>query len=88
MIKVLRNLVLIDIDKTPSRIGSLYIPETARKNQDIGIIVAFGEDANKTLKVGERVLFDPFAGFKMKDEETEKEYLCIKDEDIIAHLED
>ena len=86
MIEVLRDLVLISVDKTPSKVGSFFIPETVRKNQDTGFVRSYGDEV-KNLAFNDKVLFNPFAGFKVFDEGRDEELLCIKLEDIIAKFE-
>lgn len=87
MIRVLNDLVLISVDRTPARVGSFYIPESFRKNSDTGFVRGFGDEV-KNLKENERVLFDPYAGFRVFDEEKEEELLCIKVKDVIAKIEE
>ena len=88
MINVLKDLLLIEVDKTPVKIGSFFIPETARKNQDTGIVRGIGDEVKIEIEEGDTVLFNPYAGFRVYDEERDSHLLCIKAEDVIAKLEE
>ena len=69
---------LEEMEKTA---GGLYIPEAAKEKPQRGKVEAVGKDA-KELKVGDIVLFDKYAGSKIK--EGSDEYLVIKEEEVLG----
>lgn len=82
--------VLIEREITKKTTGGIYIPDTTAKRHAAceGEIVALGETASETLKVGQRVLFGRHAGTWIdgsltKDADDGTLFLC-QDEDILA----
>lgn len=87
-IKPLGDRVLVEplsreelVDKTDS---GIIIPETAKERPEQGKIVNVG-DKIKDIKVGQKVIFSKYGPTEIKV--GEKEYLIIKEEDILAIIE-
>lgn len=72
--------------------GGLYIPESARVREGTALVLATGDCVEfpdgKTrplrVKVGDKVLYDKFAGVKTKVDE--KDCLFLRENDIYAVL--
>ncbi len=64
--------------------GGLYVPDTAKEKPQKGKVEAVGSEV-KEIKVGDAVLFDKYSGSKVKMED--KEYLIIKEEDVLGIVE-
>jgi chaperonin GroES len=63
--------------------GGLYIPDSAKEKPQSGKVEAVGDDV-KSLKVGDKILFDRYSGSKISIDNTE--YLIIKEEDVLGIL--
>jgi chaperonin GroES len=61
--------------------SGLYLPETATEKPKTAKVVAVGKEA-KTVKVGDRILFKSYSTTDVKLDG--KEYMLIKEEDILA----
>ncbi len=63
--------------------GGLYIPDSAKEKPQSGKVEAVGDDV-KSLKVGDKILFDRYSGSKISIDNVE--YLIIKEEDVLGIL--
>lgn len=70
-----------EMEKTP---GGIYVPDTAKEKPQRGKVEAVGSEV-KEVKVGDEVLFDRYAGSKVRLNGTE--YLILKEEEILGILE-
>jgi chaperonin GroES len=88
-IKPLADRVLVKSEEVQAKTASgIYIPETAQEKTQIGKVVAVGEGTDKvkmTVKVGDRIIHDKFAGVSVKD--GNEEYLSLKMDDILAVID-
>lgn len=85
MLQPLHNYLLIEIDKRPEKIGSIYIPETNSEQSQRGTVLAAGpgrwiEGKFKPCcaTAGDRVILIKYAGMKVEN------YTLIRDDDILA----
>ncbi|SHN48746.1 co-chaperone GroES [Desulfovibrio litoralis] len=70
--------------------GGLYIPDTAKEKPSKGEIIAVGpgkvsKDGKAipmTVKVGDKVLFNKYAGSEVKDDVND--YIMMREDDILA----
>ncbi len=77
-------------DQTP---GGIYLPDTAKEKPQEGIVIAVGpgkvlengERAEPSVKTGDRVLYGKYGGTEI--EAGGKEYLVMRESDILAKLE-
>jgi len=69
-----------ELEKTA---GGLYIPDSAKEKPQSGKVEAVGDDV-KSLKVGDKILFDRYSGSKINIDNVE--YLIIKEEDVLGIL--
>ena len=82
--------VLVELDNTTNtKVGSLYVPETAQRTPNQGIVKAVGPGHFEngkvvplTVKVGDRVLMPQFGGQVVKYDK--KEYTMIEEDAILA----
>lgn len=66
--------------------GGLYIPQTAQEKTQTGVVSAIGDDKDVIkVKVGQKIMYDKYAGTPVSDEGTD--YLILKAGDIIAVVE-
>jgi chaperonin GroES len=87
-IKPLGDRVLLKTEKEEEKTkGGLYIPETAQEKTQTGKVVAVGDDDETiTVKVGQKVMYDKYAGTMVKVDDVD--HLVIRMDDIIAIVED
>jgi len=83
-IKPVNEKVLVRVAKTPSKIGSLYVPDTKRTLE--AIVISKAEDCKLKLSPGDRVIYDFHSGIR-PDPENEN-YLLLTKDDILAVLEE
>ena len=69
-----------ELEKTA---GGIYIPDAAKEKPQKGVVMAIGKDV-KELKAGDEVLFDKYAGSKIKIDN--EDYLICKEEEILGIL--
>ena len=86
-IKPLADRVLIKIESEDTqKVGSLYIPQTAQEKTNTGVVAEIGDDKDViTVKVGDKVMYDKYAGTKL--EMDGDEYLLVRIADILAVVE-
>ncbi|MBL8032482.1 MAG: co-chaperone GroES [Leptospiraceae bacterium] len=93
-IKPLADRVLIEAaPEKEEKIGSIFIPDTAKEKPNVGVVVAAGPgkvtDDGKTVplqvKAGQKVLYGKYSGTEIK--ENGKEYLIVRESDILAIVE-
>lgn len=70
-----------ELEKTP---GGIYVPDVAKEKPQRGTVIEVGSEV-KEVKVGDTVLFDKYAGSKIKVDDVE--YLIIKEEEILGIVE-
>ncbi|SEN40196.1 co-chaperone GroES [Lihuaxuella thermophila] len=94
MIKPLGDRVVLEaVEKEEKTASGIVLPETAKEKPQEGRIVAVGsgrldEKGNRVpleVKVGDRVIFSKYAGTEVKYDE--KEYLILRESDILAVVE-
>ncbi|RME88826.1 MAG: co-chaperone GroES [Candidatus Hydrogenedentota bacterium] len=93
-IKPLADRVLIEpVTEKEEKIGEIYIPDTAKEKPNEGKVVAVGPgkvtEDGKTIplqvKEGQTVLYGKYSGTEVK--EAGKEYLIVREADILAIIE-
>jgi chaperonin GroES len=92
-IKPIGDRVLVElVEEEVSKVGSLYVPDTAKEKPQRGKIIAVGEgrlDGKDLIpmrvKVGDKVLFGKYAGVELKYED--KEYLILNEHDILVVID-
>ncbi|NLC92493.1 MAG: co-chaperone GroES [Treponema sp.] len=88
-IKPLSDRVLVKNDKAETKTSSgIIIPEAAQEKTQTATVVAAGpgtDDVKITVKVGDRVMYDKYAGTQVKIDG--EDHLILKMNDIIAVIE-
>lgn len=85
-IKPLGNRVLLkrkDVEEKTK--GGIYIPDTAKEKTTQGTVEAIGEGKDVTVKQGDTVIFESYAGTEVNI--GEEKYLVMDIKDILAVLE-
>jgi chaperonin GroES len=88
-VKPLADRVLVKLEKNEAKTaGGLIIPDTAQEKTQQGVVVDVGPGTEKekiTVKGGDRVMYDKYAGAQIKIDGVE--HLILKMSDIIAVVE-
>lgn len=92
-IKPIGDRVLVQaLEDEVEKVGSLYVPDTAKEKPQQGKVVAVGDgkrDGDKvipmTVKVGDVVLYGKYSGSEIKYED--KEYLILSESDVLAIID-
>lgn len=91
MLKPLGNRVLLElVEEETTTPSGIVLPDSAKEKPNFATVVAVGEgkllDNGERLplevNVGDKVVFEKYAGTELKVDN--KEYLVVKDTDIIA----
>jgi chaperonin GroES len=93
-IRPLHDRILVErLEEKEVKKGGIIIPDTAKEKPQEAKVIAVGngkvgEDGKKIpldVKAGDRILFGKYSGSEVKLED--KEYLILREEDILAILE-
>jgi chaperonin GroES len=88
-VKPLADRVLVKLEKNEAKTaGGIIIPDTAQEKTQQGLVVETGPGTEKekiTVKNGDRIMYDKYAGTQIKIDG--EEYLILKMSDIIAVVE-
>lgn len=89
-LKPLADRVLIEPIATETKTsGGIYIPDTVREKPQKGIVIAVGtgtKDEEMKVKNGDVVIYSKYAGNEITI--NNKEFLIMKQSDILAVIED
>ncbi|SFB81185.1 chaperonin GroES [Brevinema andersonii] len=84
-IKPLGSRILVQIKEGEEKTsGGLYIPATAQEKTNTGIVVALG-DKDVTVKEGQEVIFDKYAGTQIRLDD--KDHLLLDMDNVLAVIE-
>ncbi|MGI6466388.1 MAG: co-chaperone GroES [Sphaerochaetaceae bacterium] len=85
-IKPLGERVLVKMEEIQEKTASgIFIPQTAQESTQIAEVLAVGDDEMITVKKGDRVLYDKYAGTTVKVDG--EEVLIINMSDILAIID-
>lgn len=88
-VKPLADRVLVKNEKAESKTaGGIIIPETAQEKTQTATVIAVGPGTEKekiSVKPGDRIMYDKYAGTQIKIDG--EEHLILKNADIIAVIE-
>ncbi len=86
-IKPLGDRVLVKIEEVEEKTaGGIFIPQTAQEKTQIAAVVAVGDDKDViTVKVGDKIMYDKYAGTSVKIDGTE--HLLLRMADVLAVVE-
>jgi len=83
-VKPLQDRVLVKVEEAETKTASgLYIPDTAQEKTQTGSVIAVGDDKESiTVKVGDKVMYDKYAGATVQIDAVD--HLIVKCSDILA----
>ena len=86
-IKPIGDRILVKMEGVEEKTsGGIFIPQTAQEKTQIGKVVAIGDDKDAiNVKVGQKVMYDKYAGTTIKVNGDEQ--LILKMPDILAIIE-
>ncbi len=86
-IKPLGDRVLVKTEQGEEKTASgIFIPQTAQEKTQTAVVVAVGDDEDViTVKVGEKVMYDKYAGTPIKVDGDD--HLLVSMADILAVIE-
>lgn len=84
------RVVLKAVEQKEKTVGGIVLPDSAKEKPVQGEIVAVGEGrvldngtkVNMSVKVGDKVIYDKYAGREVKMDNVE--YLILSEKDILA----
>ena len=83
-IQPLANRILVKALKTEAKTaGGIIIPDTAQEKTEIAELIAIGDDFEKIkVEVGQKVIYNRFAGTRVKN--GSEEQLMLNTDDVMA----
>ncbi len=93
-IRPLHDRILVErLEEKETKKGGIIIPDTAKEKPQEARVIAVGngkvnEDGKKIpldVKAGDKILFGKYSGAEVKIDD--KEYLILREEDVLAILE-
>jgi len=88
-VKPLGDRVVVKLEKNEAKTaGGIIIPDTAQEKTQQGVVVEVGPGTEKepiTVKAGQKVMYDKYAGTQVKI--NGEEHLILRMSDIIAVVE-
>lgn len=82
-IQPLGENVLIEPVKNDAKTASgIVLPDTSEEKPQEGRVIAVGDDKKIKVKTGQKVIYSKYSGNEIKM--GNKEYLLVKNEDILA----
>ena len=88
-VKPLADRVIVKLEKSETKSsGGIIIPDMAQEKTQTGVVTAVGPGTEKekiTVSVGQKVLYDKYAGNQIKLDG--EDHLILKIADIVAVIE-
>ena len=88
-VKPLGDRVVVKLEKNEAKTaGGIIIPDTAQEKTQQGVVVEAGPGTEKepvTVKAGQKVMYDKYAGTQVKI--NGEEHLILRMSDIMATVE-
>ena len=88
-VKPLADRVIVKLEKNEAKTaGGIIIPDTAQEKTQQGVVMETGPGTEKekiTVKKGDKVMYDKYAGTQVKIDG--EEHLILKMADIVAIVE-
>ena len=82
-IKPIGDRILVKIEEGDEKTaGGIYIPDTAQEKTQNGVVAAIGDDEEIKVKVGDKIIYDKYAGTSVKV--GDEEQLILKAADVLA----
>lgn len=78
--------VLVKLEEVEEKTASgIFIPQTAQEKTQSGIVEAVGDDETITVKPGQKIMYDKYAGTSIKVDGAEM--LLVRMADVMAVIE-
>lgn len=86
-VRPLGDRILVKMEEVKAKTaGGLFIPQSAQEKTQIASVIAVGDDKEAiTVKVGDKILHDKYAGTQVKVDA--EELLIINMADVLAVVE-
>jgi len=85
-IKPMGDRVLVRMEQIQEKTaGGIFIPQTAQEKTQIAEVLEIGNDETITVKKGDKVMYDKYAGTSVKA--NGEEFLILHMSDILAVLD-
>src|SRR5213080_873348 len=85
-IRPLHDRILVErLEEKEVKKGGIIIPDTAKEKPQEGKVIAAGKKNPLDVKTGDKILFGKYSGSEVKLDD--KEYLILREEDVLAILE-
>lgn len=86
-LKPLGDRVLVKVEEAQEKTASgLFIPQTAQEKTQTGVVTAIGDDTDViTVKNGDKVMYDKYAGTAVKLDGAD--HLVLRMSDILAIID-
>ena len=82
-IKPIGDRILVKVEEGDEKTaGGIYIPDTAQEKTQNGVVAAIGDDEEIKVKVGDKIIYDKYAGTSVKV--GDEEQLILKAADVLA----
>jgi chaperonin GroES len=86
-IKPLGDRILVRVLQVEERTkGGIYIPQTAQEKTQQGVVEEVGDSQDIKVKVGQKIIYDKYAGTQIKIDDVD--YLILRNDDVLAIVED
>lgn len=94
MLKPLGNRVIVEVAQEEEKtVGGIVLPSSAKEKSQTGVVIATGDGlvtdngtkVEMTVKEGNQVLFEKYAGTEIKYDG--RDYLVVKETDIVAIID-
>ena len=78
--------VLVKLEEVEEKTASgIFIPQTAQEKTQAGLVEAVGDDETITVKVGQKIMYDKYAGTTINVDG--KDMLLVRMSDIMAVID-
>ncbi len=85
-LKPLMDRLIVEPEELEQKTESgIIIPDTAKEKPQQGKVIAVGDDV-ESIKEGDRVVFEKYAGNEIKLED--KKYVILKEDEVLAKIVD
>ncbi|WP_022670629.1 co-chaperone GroES [Hippea alviniae] len=85
-LKPLMDRLIVEPEELEQKTESgIIIPDTAKEKPQQGKVIAVGDDV-ESIKEGDRVVFEKYAGNEIKLDD--KKYVILKEDEVLAKIVD